>query len=126
MELSILLAEIMGLYLIIMSISVLVNKKLMPDLIKDVAKNATLMLFGGAITLILGLFLVLIHNVWTADWVGLITLLSWLVLLKGLVLVIFPEKALSLGVKMQGNVITVSSVIMLVVGIYLTYIGFIA
>ena len=124
METSILLAKIMGLYLIIMFVSVLINKKLMPSLIKDVIKDTALMMFGGAMTLILGLLLVLTHNIWTADWVGLVTLLGWLVLIKGLALVLFPEQSPSWVTKIKSGTIAAGSVIMLKVGIYLTYVGF--
>jgi len=124
MELSILLAKIMGLFLVIVFVSVLVNKKLVPNLVKDVSKDTSFMLFSGAMTLILGLLLVLNHNIWTADWVGLVTLFGWLVMIKGAVLVLFPEQTPDWAVKINNTAITVGSIIMLVVGIYLTYAGF--
>lgn len=118
------LAKIMGLFLIIMFVSVLVNKKLVPNLIKDVVKDTAFMFFSGAMTLILGLFLVLTHNIWTADWVGLVTLLGWIVLVKGAVLSLFPEQTPDWATNISSNVIAAGSVIMLIVGIYLTYVGF--
>lgn len=126
MTASIFLAKVMGLYLVIVYVSVLLNKKLMPALIKDVAKNTGFTMFGGAMALIVGLLVVLTHNVWSPDWIGLVTLLGWVILIKGVLMVLMPKKAPKWGMNISDNALTVSAIIMLLIGIYLTYVGFTA
>lgn len=126
MDTSIFLAKVMGLYLIIVYVSVLINKKLMSTLIKDIAKNTAFIVFGGAFALIIGLLVVLTHNIWEVSWVGLVTLLGWVVLIKGVLLVLMPKKAPKWGLNISDTVITTSAVIMLIIGVFLAYIGFLA
>jgi glucose uptake protein GlcU len=45
----------------------------------------------GYITLLMGLVTVLLHNVWTPDWRGVITVLAWSTLIKGIMKTGFPE-----------------------------------
>jgi len=124
METSLFLARIMGLYLVIAFVAVLINKKMISGLIKDTAKDTALIMFGGATALIIGLLVVLTHNVWTVGWVGLITLLGWICLVKGALMLLMPQKAPSLSVKMSDGLITFCSLIMLILGAFLAYIGF--
>ncbi|MEH7034016.1 hypothetical protein V7054_17650, partial [Priestia megaterium] len=34
---------------------------------------------------------VILHNVWTLNWQGFITLIGWLALLKGIYVIAYPE-----------------------------------
>jgi len=124
MDLSIYLAKVMGLYLVIAYVSVLTNNKIIPSMIKDIIKDKGLMMFGGALALIMGLLVVLTHNIWSADWIGLVTLLGWVVLVKGAVMFLFPGQFPKWATNLNSNAIIIASVVMLVIGIYLTYIGF--
>lgn len=126
MELSIFLAKVMGLYLIIACAAVLVNQKPLNKILKAYAKDIGMVFFHGAFALILGLLLVLSHNIWTLDWVGLVTLLGWLTLLKGLTRMFLPESAIQFGLKIYNSASTLILIVFLVIGIYLTYVGFTA
>ncbi|MGQ0516843.1 hypothetical protein ACT453_40595, partial [Bacillus sp. D-CC] len=49
----------------------------------------------GFLSIFLGLGTVILHNVWTLNWQGLITLIAWLALLKSIpemITVIHPQK----------------------------------
>ncbi len=81
-------------------------------------------MFSGAMALIVGLLVVLNHNIWTTDWVGLVTLLGWIALIKGVLMVLIPKKAPKWGLKISDNALFITSVIMLLIGLYLTYTGF--
>ncbi|MFH1326220.1 MAG: hypothetical protein ABIH48_02010 [Candidatus Falkowbacteria bacterium] len=124
MELSILLAKVMGLFTIISAVAVLLNRKMVNGIIKDLAKHISLGMFGGALDLIVGLLIVLQHNIWSADWVGLITLFGWLALIEGTVLLLFPKGYVKWVEKFSDNAINVIVFIGLLIGIYLTYMGF--
>lgn len=45
----------------------------------------------GYITFLLGLATVIAHNIWTADWRVVVTILGWMTLLKGATKIGFPD-----------------------------------
>lgn len=83
MEISIFLAKIVGFYLIIKLIAVWKNYDKLPSIIEGLKNNDALRLSVGLITAILGFLIVLSHNIWTWDYRVIITIIGWLVLIKG-------------------------------------------
>ena len=128
MDLSIFLAKVLGIYLLVMFFSMLINMKSYKVVFTDVSTNPSLILLSGVLSLIVGLLIVVGHNVWVADWRVLITIVGWLSLLKGIVRTVFPDfVARSVVNAMRTNTVYyVSEVIILVLGIYLTYMGYMA
>ena len=45
----------------------------------------------GFLSLFLGLTSVLLHNVWEPNWQVLITIFGWLALIKGIIVIAWPE-----------------------------------
>lgn len=125
MEISIFLAKLLGLYLTIVSIAMLIHAQKFRNLIPDLTTPAFNFL-GGVMALLLGLLIVLSHNIWQADWRVLITLLGWMTLIKGVARLFIPNAANKLSVKYIENsaVYYVTVVILLIIGIYLSYVGF--
>ncbi|MEK7114972.1 MAG: hypothetical protein AAB847_01275 [Patescibacteria group bacterium] len=124
MELSIFLAKLFGLYLIIVSLAALVNRKKIQSFIDSASENIPLLFVSGVIFLILGLAVVISHNIWVADWPVLITILGWLTLVKACLRLFFPEKIKPLAMRFI-KAVPVVCFIFLLVGIYLAYTGFI-
>ena len=127
MDLSIFLAKVVGLYLLIIGLGMLINRKEFEPLIRQAMKDKLLIFLSGTMALLLGLLVVLSHNVWTPDWRGLITLLGWLTLLKGLMRVLLPTIAEQIrdSVMKSKNVLTVMATILAFVGLYLSIVGYV-
>ena len=126
MDISIYLAKVFGIYLIIVPIAVLINRKHFKELLDDFSKNSSFVFFSGIIHLILGLFVVIAHNIWTNDWRIIITLLAWAGILKGIIRIMFPFKIARWVSKIKDiRKFWAWCFIMILLGIYLTYIGFI-
>ena len=128
MSLSIYLGQIFGLYLFITSLALLINQKFFKKAIEDAVKNAAILMIMGIITLILGLILVISHNVWVRNWRIIITIISWLILIKGILMFIFPNMCANFLKKWQVKykMHFLDSIkwvywVCLVVGIYLIY-----
>lgn len=127
MELSIFLAKIIGLYLILKALIVLANYRRLPNLVAEFLKSEGLRLTAGLIVIILGLLIVVSHNIWTANWRIIITLYGWTLLLKGLAVLLlrFPvEKFLALST--NKICVMIISLVVLLLGVYLAYLGFLA
>ena len=126
---SIFLARFFGIYLIVVSVALLINRKNI-DLIYSLYKTKEAILATGAIDLALGTALVLTQHVWEWGWQGVITLIGWLLLVRGAARLTFPANILSILTSMQNvtkknSMLTVLLLlVVLVVGGYFAYIGF--
>ncbi len=87
----------LGVYLVAVCASVLMNRRVWKAMLERLEGNSLPMFVSGAIILILGLLMVNVHNIWTADYRGVITFLGWLTVFKGGVRVFFPEQAVKWG-----------------------------
>lgn len=128
MSATIFLARAWGLYLTIISLALLWNRKSIRLLLKIYESEKGVFLSGVA-SLMIGIFTVSAHNIWTADWRLVITLLGWFALSKGIVRMFFSgwivENA-GRWVKIIKNrsLVSLLLLIVLVLGVYLSYMGF--
>jgi hypothetical protein len=123
---TIVLAQILGVVLTVTGFSLLVQKKTMTVFIEDMTRNQCLLWLSGFVALVTGIVLVEIENVWNLGYLQLLlTVIGWLVLIKGLFIMILPSSASSLYRKWaKGSLISWSAFIILVVGLVLLYKGF--
>jgi hypothetical protein len=125
MTTSIILAQILGLYLIIMSVAMLVNKRYYQDAMIVMLQNSGVMFLTAIITLLLGVLLIVFHNIWVLDWRIVITILAWLGLIKGIVRMFFPKVIVKWSNSIQNDrVYCISLGICTALGVYLAYKGF--
>ena len=95
MDLSIFVAKVFTLYMIAVGVGVLSGKLNISKMADDLEKSHGLALATGLFLLVLGALLVQYHNIWVKDWTVLITILAWAVLIKGLLLIAYPQVLLS-------------------------------
>src|SRR3989338_6826871 len=126
MDLSIYLAKVMGLYLLIVSFGLLINKKRLIHILIDFLKNPPLVFLSGFFALVIGLLLVTSHNIWIMDWPVLITILGWLSLIKGTIRIAFPHFLVTTSQKWIQNdtFYNTTFFIMIFIGFTLLYYGY--
>ena len=127
MNLTMILAKIYGIVFIAVGLGMLINAKYYRKNIDDFMKSPGLMYLGGAIALVVGFLIVTYHNLWVKDWRVLITLFGWIGLIKGVMFLVFPKKAMELSSSMlkQKN-FTTWGAITLILGLIVGYFGFFA
>ena len=91
MESSMFFARLLGSYFVIVAIGVLLNLKTYQRMMEDFCKNVALIYLGGILALWFGLIVVLLHNVWVANWTVIITIFGWAGILKGAWLIMLPN-----------------------------------
>ena len=96
MELSIILAKMVGLYCLVLSISVLLNFQRIPSLVEDFIRDEVMINVSGIIALIIGIIIVVLHPVITFDWRFIITAFGWGAFLIGIVSLLIPELAIKI------------------------------
>lgn len=126
METSIFLAKVIGLSGAISTLAVLIRYKTLLEMEEHAAKNPVLTYFSGFLFLVVGVLIVISHQVWTWDWRVVITIIGWLVLTKGIIRIFFPETVRRLIEKKRNNHwFLVAEVVVLISSLYLIYQGFV-
>ncbi|KPK39245.1 MAG: hypothetical protein AMJ78_08800 [Omnitrophica WOR_2 bacterium SM23_29] len=126
METSIFIARIFGLCYLIIGAGLMFNRKAFQQVMDDFCKNAALVFYGGILALVIGVVIILIHNVWVANWTVIITIIGWLALIKGIWLIVFPNTVSKFMQAYQKNesLLIVHSIGALIFGAVLTFFGF--
>ncbi len=122
------LSRLLGLYCIVMALSMFLRGQTMVDTVTSMLGNASLMLFLGIVIVLAGLAMVLTHNIWSGSTLTvLVTLVGWIALIKGALFLIVPpgsSSAFFLNGFHYQQLFYVYAAIALIVGLYLTYGGF--
>jgi Na+/melibiose symporter-like transporter len=124
MELSIFLAKLLGLYLLIVAADLLLRKHELEKALKDFASSKGLLVFSGSMSLLIGLTITIAHPIYTQDWRGLITLVGYVLIFRGVIRMVFPSFLQKRIVPLFHKRHLIIVLILLVVGGYLTYSGF--
>lgn len=122
--LSIFLAKLLGIYLLIVAADLLFRRKELEAAVKDFASSKGLLVFSGSISLLLGLVVVLAHPVYEMNWRGLITLIGYLLILRGIIRVAFPSAIQKKLVSFFRKRYWLVFAVLLILGLFLTYSGF--
>ena len=88
--LTIYLAKLLGLYCIILALTLSMNRQSAIATVNEWMRSPPLIMLTGAIALTIGLALVIGHNVWSGALPVTVTVLGWLTLIKGLTFLALP------------------------------------
>ena len=124
MELSILIAKIISVIYIASGIAILTGTFKISDFVNEFEKSPTLIFLSGCIGIIFGMILVNYHNIWVKNWTVIITIISWIMLIGGVLVVIVPGALIYMKKLIKDN--RLWGVFMLLFGLVLGYFGFIA
>lgn len=90
MDLSVFVAQTAAVIYLSVGVGMLVNKKYYIKIFDHVLKDMTAMYLGGFVALIVGFTLITFHNDWVKSWEVIVTILGWLALIKGIMILAFP------------------------------------
>jgi hypothetical protein len=127
LPLTIFLGRLIGLFLVLISLAMLADRQMMLETADSLLRNRPLLLLTGMMTLIGGLAIVLTHNVWSGGALPVvITILGWIILARGLLLIFLPPSAMvSLWQMLRfEQFFYLYLAVPLGLGLYLTYAGF--
>jgi len=125
-RLTIFLARLIGLFTVLLIAALLLRGSAM---VATAIADRPLMLTYAIISLAIGLAMILGHNVWSSGVLPVVvTLVGWLILAKGLLLLFLPPEALTQFFERMhyGEHIYLYVAPSLVIGLYLTWAGFAA
>jgi len=94
--LTIFLAKLLGLYCIIVGLTMMGNRRTMIDAVNSLIRSPSLILLAGVIAVGVGLGLVVGHNIWSGGALPVVvTVIGWLSLIKGVALLAQPAGKLA-------------------------------
>jgi len=126
MQVSIFLAKLLGPVLVLVAINLFMNPKTFRTMASEIVKSVTLVYLFGIMDFTAGLAIVLVHNIWALHWYVLITLLGWLLLIRGIARTVATEKVMSYAAKVAArrDLYAVAAAVTGVIGLILCYFGF--
>ncbi len=127
MSLSIFFARFFGFYLVIGGLFLLLRRRFIKPLALDFFEQPALVILSASFSLVLGLAVVLSHNVWESSWRVVITLLGYLLLLQGIIRLFTPAEKIreraSKFVESNAPAFYIG-IISLIIGLFLLYRGY--
>ena len=70
------------------------------SLMKEFIGSRALIFITGALALVAGLAVVNAHNLWVPEWRVIVTILGWLLIVRGIMNLVFPATVQTLGDRM--------------------------
>ena len=118
-------SRVLGPFLVIADVTAIARASDMGKLLSQFEANSLWTWVTGAFILIFGLIIVAGHQYWRGAAAIIVSLLGWLVALRGLILLAFPKTFISLANSMIGAQAwwMAACVAAGLVGLYLTYVG---
>lgn len=128
MPLSMALAQILGLFYVVVGLGMLFNAGHYRKFYAEAVKNSAAFFASGIFALLVGVFLVLFHNFWVYSWETIITLIGWAALIKGILILLLPSQMMDMskGWFKKSGLITAAGLGALIIGLVLGYFGFFA
>lgn len=91
---SMFLAQLIGLYLLIVGVVVAVRRKSLMPAISELAQNKAIVVMFAFIELAAGLAILLVYPNITMDWMGIISLVGWMMVIEGILYIALPFKSM--------------------------------
>ncbi len=125
MELSLFLAKLIGIYMLVVGAVCIVRRDAMFGAIEEFLADRPAMFLSGVIALVIGIAMAIGHSVWEPNWRGLITLIGYLSIVKGITRIGFPDLPKNVADRFRnGPLVWLWLGVVLAMGGYLTWAGF--
>lgn len=121
MDVTLLVAKVLGVYLVLAGLFLIIKGKTIPHLLKDFFGHPAMTYLTGVIMVVLSSVYLLQYNIWDGSWKTPVTVLIWLVLLKGVTYIFAPQALNEMAIKKSRNLFNTYGVIAIVAGLYLFF-----
>lgn len=121
-----LLANLWGLFFVLIPLSFLINSGMLRTFLAEKEKEAALYCLG-LVYVFIGAITIFFNNVWAMRWETILTVLGWIVLLKGVFFMFWTKEASAMMKAAEEKYLKYASyglLVMLLVGLVLIYFGF--
>lgn len=123
MDYTIFFIKFFGYFFFLMSATLLISKE-GREAILDVATDHSFIISTGFLSLMLGLPVIILHNEWSFSVVGLVTVIGWMSVLKGVIRIAKPSYVAKLTGQFDVSSSKIWLVLALLIGAGLMYAGY--
>jgi hypothetical protein len=118
-----LIAGFIGPVLAAMGIAMLVNRELFPVIVDQISHDYGLIVLSGILSLLAGIAIVRVHNVWSGGWQVIVTVFGWLAILGGLARMWVPQFAGPIADSFAAGpaALLIAAVVLVALGGFLSY-----
>jgi len=121
--------QIIGITYLAVGLGILINPGFYKKLIAAFTENPPAIYLSGLVALLIGYLLVTFHNIWVKDWPIIITIIGWIALIKGLLLLVLPKvsiKITNIFKEQMTKFLTVWTTVVIILGGLFCWLGFFA
>jgi cytochrome bd-type quinol oxidase subunit 2 len=116
------LAILAGSAFLVVGLSLFINPYVSTAM-NDLVNNQGLLWVTGLVTFVMGTVILALYNTWSKSWRVLVTIIGWLAVIKGAVLMLFPQ-VMKLYVNFLSNTtLTLSGIYAIVLGGVFLFLG---
>lgn len=124
MSLTLFFLRFYGMIMLMIGCSVLIHAKHYARMVHEMHSFTLPYYIGGILALMLGLFVVIPHNDWSTAPAIVVTVIGWLSVVKGAIILLFPGLGRALRNLVGMQYFTVAGVIAIAAGAYMSWVGF--
>ncbi|MEA5532600.1 hypothetical protein [Crocosphaera sp. XPORK-15E] len=124
---ELIIERVVASFLVVVGLSYAIQNTIWKDLIKELLKQPIWLIFWSILFLPLGLIVIMGHNLWVPNWQVIITILGWLVTLKCVLYLLFPQWVnfvLTWSDEFLERYIRVSGIVVTLIGCVLAFLAF--
>lgn len=119
MDNTLLVAKILGIYLVISGFLLLVRGKSITSMMKDFYDHPALIYLTSTILIFISSLYLLQYNIWDGTSRVIVTIFAWSTFLKGITYIFFPKLLSDISIKKYQKYFALYGVIAIFVGLYL-------
>lgn len=118
-------ARVLGPFMVIVDLAAVLRASDVRTMLSDFSTDSAWPWMAGAFILIAGLVVVALHQYWHGAAAIVVSVLGWLIILRAVLLLFFPETLMSLADNMIGATgwWMAACGVAALIGVYLTYVG---
>lgn len=119
------LAQVWGPAVLAVGLGIFISRNYYIKIYKDLDKNTLAVLLFGIVMIVVGIIQVGMHNVWGSLSEVVLSLIGWGTLVKGFAFTIVPNLVAKAGDwEVHSGLVPAAGALTLIVGIYLTWVGY--
>ena len=119
------LAKAMGAYMIAGGLSGVIGGSRWARILEAFEKDAAITFMSGVFVFVMGVAIILAHNIWTDPLAIFISLIGWVAAAEGLILIAYPDPLLKFAMSMvRPAAVKVFAIGTIVLGAVLLVLGF--
>ncbi len=123
---AILIARLVGPTFVAIAVGILLNASFYVGAVVEAVHSPTLVYISGIASLLSGLAIVNAYTAWTADWRVVVTVIGWILVIAGIIRIVIPQLVTPLATTIFSGptALSITAVIVLVIGGFLTFKGY--